>query len=122
MSQLAIDLLLPKNVVEVLQNPNWFRARNNEYESLVGNNVWSLVKSGEKAEVSRWHCALKFVHDDEICGYKSRFIANGFSQVFKKGFYEAYSPTTRLLTIRISLYLAISNDYQLNKRIEEPLI
>ena len=35
LSQLAIDPLLPKNVDEALQNPNWFEARKNEYESLV---------------------------------------------------------------------------------------
>ena len=44
LSQLAIDPLHPKNVDEALHNPNWFEATKNEYESLVENNVWSLVK------------------------------------------------------------------------------
>ena len=35
LSQLAIDPLLPKNVDEALQNPNWFEAMKNEYDSLV---------------------------------------------------------------------------------------
>ena len=46
--QLAIDPLLPRNVDEILQSPNWFEAMKNEYDSLVENNVWSVVKGHEK--------------------------------------------------------------------------
>ena len=113
--QLAIDPLLPKNVDEALQNPNWFEAMNNEYDSLVENNVWSLVKSDEEPVGSRWHFALKFAPDCDICPYKARFVAKGFSQVFGNDFYETYSPTTRLSTVRILMSLATSNDYQLKQ-------
>ena len=47
LSQLAIDLLLPKYFDEALQNPNWFKAMKNEYDFLVENNVWSIVKKDE---------------------------------------------------------------------------
>ena len=94
--QLAIDPLLPKNVDEALQNPYWFEAMKNEYDSLVENNVWSLVKSDEEPVGSRWHFALKFGSDGDICCYKARFVAKSFSQVFGKVFYETYSPTTRI--------------------------
>ena len=86
----------------------------NVYVSLVENNVWTLVKSDEKPIRSRWHFALKFCPDGDICRYNARF-AKGFSQVFGKGFYETYSPTTGLSTIRILMCLAISNDYQLEQ-------
>ena len=33
LSKLAVDPLLPKNVDEALQNPNWFEAMKNEYNS-----------------------------------------------------------------------------------------
>ena len=122
LSQLAIDPLLPKNVDEVLQNPNWFEAMKNEYDSLIENNVWSLVKSDEKPVGGRWHFALKFGPGGNICHHKARFVAKGFSQVFGKDFYETYSPTTRLLTIRILMSLAISNDYQFKKMDKKLLI
>ena len=115
LSQLAIDRLLPKKVDESLQNRNWFEAMKNEYDTLVENNVWSLVKSDENPVGSRWHFALKFGPDGDICRYKARFVAKSFSQVFGKNFYETYSPTTRLSTIRILMSLAISNDYQLKQ-------
>ena len=42
-------------------------------------------------------------------------VAKGFSQIFGKDFYETYSPTTRLSTIRILMCIAISNNYQLKQ-------
>ena len=79
------------------------------------NNVWSLVKSGEKPVGSTWHFALKFGLDCDICHYKARFVAKGFSQVLAKDFYDTYSSRTRLSTIRILMCLAISNGYQLKQ-------
>ena len=70
LSQLAIDPLHPKNVDEVLQNPNSFEAMKNEYDSLVENNVWSIEKSDEKPVGNRWHYALKFGPDGDICRCK----------------------------------------------------
>ena len=81
----------------------------NEYD------VWSLVKSDEEPVGSRWHFALKLGPDGDICRYKARFVAKGFSQVFGKDFNETYSPNTRLSTIRFWMSLAISNDYQLKQ-------
>ena len=113
MSQLAIDPLLPKNVDEALQNPNLFEAMKNEYDSLVENNVWSLVKSDQKPVRIRWNFSFKFGPAGDICLYKARFDEKGFSQVLRKIFHETYSPTTRLSTIRI--LMTISNDYQLKQ-------
>ena len=112
--QLAIDPLLPKKN-EALQNPNWFDAMKNEYDYLVENNVWSLLKNDEKPVGSRWHFAFKFGPDGDMGRYKARFVGKCFSQVSGKDFYETYSPTTRLSTIRILMCLAISNDYQLKQ-------
>ena len=108
-------LCFQKNVDEALQNRNWFEAMKNEYDAFAENNVWSLVKNDEKPVGSRWHFALKFGPDGDLCRYKARFDANGFSQVFGKAFYETYSPTTRVSTIRILMCLAISIDYQLKQ-------
>ena len=87
LSQLANDPLLPKNVDEALQNANRFEAMKNEYDSLVENNVWSLVKSDEEPVGSRWHFALKIGTDGDISRYKARFVAKAFSQVFGKRFF-----------------------------------
>ena len=125
MCQLAIDPLLPKNVDEALQNPIWFEAMNIEYDSLVENNVWSLVKNDEEPVGSRWHFALKFAPDGDICPCKARFVAKGFSQVFGNDFYETYSPTTKLSTIRILMSQLKQMDIKtayLNAPIQEDVV
>ena len=68
----------------------------NDYDSLVENNVWSLVKSDEKPVGSRWHFEFIIDPDCYICRYKARFVAKVISQIFVKDFSETYSPTTRL--------------------------
>ena len=73
------------------------------------------MKSDEKPVGSRWHFALKFGLDGDICRYKTRFVAKGFSQVFGKDFYKTYSTTNRLSANRILMCLVISNDYQLKQ-------
>ena len=84
----------------------------NEYDSLVEIIAWSLVKSDEKSVGRRRQIALKIDADGEKCRYKARFVAEGFSQVFGRDFYETYSPTARLSTIKLLMCLAISNNYQ----------
>ena len=79
----------------------------NEFDSLVENNVCSLVKGDEKPVGRRWHLASKFGPVADICRYKAQFVAKSFSQVFGKYFYETYSTTTRLSTITILMSLAI---------------
>ena len=58
---------------------------------------------------------MKCGPDGNICRYKARFVAKSFNQVFVKVFYETYSLTTRLSTIRILMCLAFSSDYQLKQ-------
>ena len=53
LSQLAINPFLHKIVDEALLNPNCFKAMKNEYNFLVENNIWSLLKSDEKPVQSR---------------------------------------------------------------------
>ena len=73
------------------------------------------MKSGEKPVGSRWHFALKFGPDGEVCRYKARFVAKSFRQVFGKDFHETNSPKTMLSTIRILMCLVVSNNYQFKK-------
>ena len=86
----------------------------NQYDSLVENFVWSLVKNDEKPVGNRWHFALKFDPDGDICRYKARFVAKVLAKFSEKIFMK-HSPKTRLSTIRILMSLAISNDYQLKQ-------
>ena len=58
----------------------------NEYDFLIEKDVWSIMKSERKPAGKRWHFALKFVPDGDICRYEAHFVAKGFREVFGKNF------------------------------------
>lgn len=47
--------------------------------------------------------------------YKARLAAKGFNQVFNFDFFETFSPVVKLVTIRLILTLAITNQWSLAK-------
>ena len=88
-----------------------------EYNSLVENNVWELVDIQEIKPIVGLFSALKCGPSGEIVRYKARLVAKGFSQVPGGDFYETYSPTTRLSTIRLLLSYAIRNGSELRLKL-----
>ena len=86
-----------------------------DYDS-VENTLWKLVDKQEiKPICSRWHFALKCGPSGELVRYKARLVAKGFSQVQGREYIETYSPTTRLLTVRILLSYALRNGSELKQ-------
>ena len=75
----------PKTVREALNSPSagkWQEAMQAEYESLVKNNVFKLVKLPEGRDVvdNKWVFKLKRNSDGSVQRYKARLVARGFSQ------------------------------------------
>ncbi len=88
---------------EALLDKDWKSAMTKEYESLVENDVWTLVTlpPGRKAIGGRWHFCLKYGSTGEVTRYKARYVAKWYSQVHGRDYDETYSPTVRLSTIRV---------------------
>ena len=108
LSEIVDQNLLPKNAKEALENENWRKAMQDEYNSLSENKVWDLVEDNEAKVVgSRWHFGVKYGPTGEISRFKAMFVAKGYSQVIGKDFHETYSPTTRLSTIRLIVSLSV---------------
>ncbi len=67
---------------EALGDRNWRRAMQREYDSLMMNQVWTLVPwpSGRQPITRKWHFALKMDFQEQISKYKARFGTRGFFQ------------------------------------------
>ena len=98
---------LPQNTTEALKNENWRDAMQQEYNSLIKNQVWELVPLPEnvKAFGSKWNFANKYDSDGNVTKHKARFVAKGYSQQQGIDYKDTYSPTTRLSTLRIILQI-----------------
>jgi hypothetical protein len=62
----------------------WEMAMQEEYDSLVINNIWSLVPlpKGRKPISCKWVFKIKHGVDGEVECYKAGLVARGFTQTF----------------------------------------
>ena len=85
----------------------WKQAMSDEYESLKENNTFDLVPlpEGKKLLNGRWVYAMKEGPDGEEI-YKARFVAKGYSQTYGTDYFETFSPTAKMSSVRILMQLA----------------
>ncbi len=62
----------------------WEIAMQEEYDSLLVNNTWSLVPhpKGRKPISCKWVFKIKHGVNGEVERYKTRLLARGFTQTF----------------------------------------
>lgn len=72
---------VPRSHLQDLKDPNWHKAINKEYNSLITNDTWVLVPWPSVANVlrSRWLFKHKFHVDGSLSSYKPHLIANDCS-------------------------------------------
>ena len=72
----------------------WKKAADLEYNSLMENQTWSLVKlpKGRNVVGCRWAFRVKYDGSGEVNCFKGRLVAQGFSQSHGVDYEEIYSP------------------------------
>lgn len=95
-------------------NAKWKEAINEEYDALLKNKTWIMVKTPEnkKPIESRWVFRVKRNQDGIITRYKARLCAKGYAQKEGIDYNEIYAPTTRFDSIRVLLAIANMKDYE----------
>lgn len=106
----------PESIAEAKKRddwPNWKKAIDSEYSSLVKNNTWTLcdLPKGRRAITGKWVFKLKHKANGDIDKYKARFVARGCSQKAGFDYAETYAPVAKLTTLRI--LLAIANRFNM---------
>lgn len=89
----------------------WVKAMEEELESLIKNDVWTLVERPNKNVVtSKWVLKIKRKPDGTIDRYKARLVARGFSQIYGIDYHETYAPVASMTSIRMLLaYAAVEH-------------
>jgi Fic family protein len=100
----------PQTVEEALNGKdakNWEMAMQEEYNSFVVNNTWSLVPlpKGRKPISCKWVFKIKHGVHGEVERYKARLVARGFTQTFEVDYNETFAPVAKFVLIR---YILIS--------------
>ncbi|CAN0569747.1 unnamed protein product, partial [Laminaria digitata] len=101
----------PRNHREAMtsaQASEWQASMERELASMSKHDVYELIPApkGRKIIGSMWVFKVK---PDGL--YKSRFCAQGFSQVAGTDFGSTYAPVCRIPSVRIVLAIAASHDW-----------
>ena len=107
----------PTSLEEALNDPNWYNAMKSEMASLEKNETWELVPRPKNKNIikSKWVHKIKRNSDGSINRYKSRLVAQGYSQVHGVDYNEIFSPVARFSTIRSLLAVANANDFDIHQ-------
>ncbi|KAJ9552720.1 hypothetical protein OSB04_016765 [Centaurea solstitialis] len=94
---------VPRSHLQAMQDPNWQKAMNEEYEALISNGTWTLVPRplGVNVVRSMWLFRHKHHADGSLACYKARLVANGRNQQQCIDCDETFSPVVKPATIRI---------------------
>ena len=82
-----------------------------EMESLVDNNVFELSKppEGKSLVGGRWVFANKFDADGNV-KHKARYVAKGYSQKENIDYFETFSPTVNMTSVRMLILTAVNEN------------
>jgi len=87
-----------------------------EYDFIVGNNVWDVVPRLEEKFVmsSRWVYKVNQAADDSVEKHKARFVPRGFSSVDGIDYDETFSPVARYSSIIYILALSAQMGWKIH--------
>ena len=105
----------PKTFATASKYQEWKKSMERELQSHRDNGTWDEIlvplPRGKKAVGSKWVYRVKENSDGTVDVYKSRLVAQGFSQVEGIDFNETFAPTLRYTTLRAMLALAAVNGF-----------
>ena len=91
----------------------WLEAIKSEVDSVMTNQVWTLVDLPEGVTPIGYKWIFKKKIGDQVKIYKARLVAKDFKQRQKINYDETFSPMAMLKSIRILLAIAAYYDYKI---------
>jgi len=107
----------PTSFSQVVKDPKWRAAMQQEVQALHANKTWSLVSpSAHKRPIGcKWVYKIKYNPDGIVERYKARLVANGYSQVEGIDYRETFAPVAKLTTVHVLLSLAAMQNWHLHQ-------
>ena len=107
----------PSSYEEAASQQVWREAMQEEYSSIMKNDVWEVVPrpEGKSVVTSRWLYKVKHATDGSIEKFKARFVARGFSQVEGVDYEETFAPMARYTSIRSIISIAAKMGWKIHQ-------
>eukprot|EP00253_Pinus_taeda_P027516 PITA_27516 len=107
----------PSSYEEAASQQVWRKAMQEEYSSIMKNDVWEVVPRPEDKSVvtSRWLYKVKHAAYGSIEKFKARFMARGFCQVEGVDYEETFAPVARYTSIRSIILIAAKMGWKIHQ-------
>jgi hypothetical protein len=107
----------PSTFADASKHQVWKDAMSEEYNSILKNDVWTVVPRPRNKSVvtSKWLYKIKHAADGSVEKYKARFVARGFSQKEGIDYDEIFAPVARYSSIRTIISLAAVFGWKLHQ-------
>jgi len=113
----VIQEVEPTCFEQVVGNPKWDNAMDEEMAALDANATWELVVLPEdkKAIGCKWVYKVKHNADGFVNRYKARLVAKGYAQTYGIDYEETYSPVAKMTIIRAIIAMAAAKGWSLHQ-------
>ena len=107
----AAEMDEPKTMNQAKKRPDavkWMKAAQEEMDSLLEHDTWSLTKPplGRKVIGSKWVFKIKHDENGDAERYKCRLVVQGYKQAQGIDYHETFAPVARFGSIRTLLAIA----------------
>ncbi|CAI7813356.1 unnamed protein product [Closterium sp. NIES-54] len=114
----ALDIPTPRSYAEAIEGPyssQWQAAMDAEMASWksTGTYVDEVPPPGANIVTGMWIFRVKRPPGSPPA-FKARYVARGFSQRQGVDFFQTFSPTPKMTTLRVLLHVAAQRDYELH--------
>ncbi|CAI7925682.1 unnamed protein product [Closterium sp. NIES-54] len=114
----ALDIPTPRSYAEAIEGPyssQWQAAMDAEMASWksTGTYVDEVLPPGANIVSGMWIFRVKRPPGSPPA-FKARYVARGFSQRQGVDFFQNFSPTPKMTTLRVLLHVAAQRDYELH--------
>ena len=105
---------------EAIPSPNgtgWQQAIRDEYDSLMKNQTWELVKLQQDCKTikCKWISPYQLNKDGQVEWLKARLVTKGYSQMYGVDYLEMYAPVAKLASLRLLISLAVKYDLEIHQ-------
>ena len=106
-------VIIPNSYKQAIGSPEaekWKLAMNEEIKALLDNNTFSIMElPNDKTPVGgRWVYAIKSGPGGGDV-FKARYVAKGYTQVYGSDYFDTFSPTAKMTSVRILIQYAVEN-------------